>query len=214
MSNDTFSHEKKYRGEDFLTKLKEFNITICGVGALGSNLVDNLSRHGFTKLKIIDMDRVDKSNLSTQIYCENDVGALKVAALKNHVFRAVGVELQEQNKELTGANVKNLLKGSDLVIDVFDNSKSRGLVQTECRERKIPCIHGGLYEDYGEVVWDEKYRVPNDVQGDVCDYPLARNSILFVVAILSEEVLDFCLSSKPRKGNWSITLKDLAIRPY
>jgi molybdopterin/thiamine biosynthesis adenylyltransferase len=212
MANSKFHHEEIYRGKDLIAKLGTFNITICGVGALGSNLTDNLVRQGFSKLRVIDKDRVEIQNLNTQVYGEKDVGALKVAALKNKVFRDVGVEVDDCNKELTGSNVKSLLKGSGLVIDAFDNSASRKLIQDEIRARKLPCLHVGLYEDYGEVIWDENYKVPKDVEGDVCDYPLARNIIMLSVAVASEEILDFCLNKSPRKASWSITLKDLAVR--
>ena len=40
-----------------MAKLKEFPVTICGAGALGTNL-ENLARAGFGKLKVIDCVRV------------------------------------------------------------------------------------------------------------------------------------------------------------
>jgi len=212
MSQSKFHHEEVYRGKDLVKKLSAYNITICGVGALGSNLVDNLARQGFSKIRIIDKDRIEQHNINTQVWGEMDVGALKTDALQTRIFRHVGVEIETQNKELVEKNAKSLLKNSDLAVDAFDNSQARQLVQNECRTRKIPCLHTGLFEDYGEVMWDEKYKVPQDVQGDVCDYPLARNLVLLVVAMATEEILDFCLATKPRKANWSVTLKDLAIR--
>jgi len=213
MANSKFHHEEIYRGEQLTQKLSKHRLTICGAGALGSNLVDNLSRQGFPNFKVIDFDRVEKHNLNTQIWNEADIGALKVDALKNKIFRNIGAEVEAVNKELTASNVKQLLKGSTLVIDVFDNNKARQLVQNEVQERKLACLHVGLYEDYGEVVWDDKYRVPKDQpDGDVCDYPLARNIAMLAVIVASEEILDFCLADKPRPFNWTITLKDLAIR--
>jgi len=96
----------------------------------------------------------------------------------------------------------------------FDNSKSRKLVQDWARKLKTPCLHAGLFEDYGEVVWDDVYQVPGDAEGDVCEYPLARNLITIIVGMTSEEILDFCLAKKPRQGSWSFTLKDFKIGPY
>lgn len=204
-----FKHEQIYRGEDLLDKLKLVKVTICGIGALGSNLADNLARQGFSSLKVIDKDRVEDHNISTQLYGENDVGALKVDALRNKLFRNIGTEIETIGKELTSSNVNKLLKGSNLVIDAFDNSSSRQLVQDECR--KIPCLHCGLFEDYGEVIWNDHYKTPKDQPGDICDYPLARNIVMLTVIVATEEVLDFCLN-KPRQKSWSITLKDLKIQ--
>lgn len=173
-----------------------------------------LVRQGFSKIKAIDMDRVDTHNLNTQTFEEADIGKLKVAACQNRAFRSVGVEIETISQELTGDNVKKVLKGADLVIDAFDNTKSRQLVQNHCRTEKLVCLHAGLSADYGEVVWDEFYCVPQDGGKDICDYPLARNLVMLVVAITCEEIVDFCLEKKPRRKNWGITLKDLAIRPY
>jgi len=214
MANSKFHHEEIYRGSDLVKKLAARQLVICGCGAIGSNLIDTLIRQGFSRIRVIDMDRVDTHNLNTQAYEEADVGALKVAATQNRAFRTVGVELDIESKELTAANIKKLLKGADLVIDGFDNNKSRRLVQDFCRKNGIPCLHAGLSADYGEVVWDEVYTVPQDTDGDVCDYPLARNLVMMVVAVAAEEILDFCLKVPPRKLSSAVTLGDLRIVPY
>lgn len=168
---------------------------------------------GFTNLKVIDMDRVEVHNLNTQIYGEKDVGAFKVAALRNRIFSAVGTEVEIEQKKLEVGNVKKLLKDSTLVIDAFDNTDSRQLIQDECRARKIPCLHAGLYEDMGEVIWDDRYRTPKEHgTGDVCDYSLARNIVLLTIVVAAEEILNFCLETKPRQKCWSITMKDLRIQ--
>ncbi len=132
-------------------------------------------------------------------------------ALRNRLFRAVGVEVEVVAKELTGRNARSLLRGSGLVLDTFDNSDARRLVQEQCRAEGYPCLHVGLFADYAEVVWDERYRVPRDVAGDVCDYPLARNLVLLAIAVASEEVVRFLLEGT--RCDWSATLRDFAILP-
>ena len=184
-----FHHEELYRGADSLARLATVRLTLCGAGALGSHLADNLARQGFAVLKVIDRDRIEEHNVSTQIYGEADVGAWKGDVLRNRLFRAAGVEIEAVNKELTERNARSLLKESGLVLDTFDNSASRRLVQDQCRALALPCLHVGLFADYAEVVWDEHYRVPGDVGPDVCNYPLARNLVLLAVAVASETVI-------------------------
>jgi molybdopterin/thiamine biosynthesis adenylyltransferase len=205
-----FLHEAIYRGADALDKLAVPQLTICGAGALGSTLADSLARQGFRKLRVIDRDRVEEHNVSTQLYGISDVGAWKVEALRNRLFRAVDVEIDAVQKELTDRNAKSLLKGADIAIDTFDNSQGRRLVQTHCREAKIECLHVGLYADYCEAIWDEDYRVPGDVPGDVCEYPLAHNLVSLAVALGSELLVRFVLSRE--KFSYSATLRDFAIR--
>jgi molybdopterin-synthase adenylyltransferase len=84
-------------------------------------------------------------------------------------------------------------------------------VQEACRRLGVPGLHVGLNADYAEVLWDEGYRVPNDIGTDVCDYPLARNLVLLAVAVASEVVVRFV--GDGTRENWSVTLRDFAIRP-
>jgi molybdopterin-synthase adenylyltransferase len=204
-----FLHEEIYRGAEQVAKLAIPQIVICGAGAIGSHLADNLVRQGFRRLRVIDRDRVEQHNISTQLYDVGDVGAWKVEVLRNRIFRAAEVEIETLSKELTDRNVRTAFKGADVVIDAFDNSGSRQLVQNHCRASSVECLHVGLYADYCEVIWDQEYRVPRDVAGDVCEYPLARNLVMLAVAIASESLLRFLLNSA--RESRSATLEDLAI---
>jgi molybdopterin/thiamine biosynthesis adenylyltransferase len=193
-----------------MAKLANARIALCGAGALGSNLADNLARQGVRALRVIDLDRVEEHNISTQIYGEAEIGAWKAEALRNRLFRTTGVEIEAIRKELTSENARTLLKEVDLILDTFDNSRSRQAVQETARALKTPCLHVGLYADYGEIVWDEQYRVPRDVAGDGCDYPLARNLVMLTVAVASELALRFIVAGEQHSR--SITLGDFAVR--
>ena len=207
-----FHHENLYRGPELLAKLAALRVTICGVGAVGSNLAENLVRQGVSNLRVIDHDRVEEHNVSTQLYAEADVGVWKVEALRNRLFKVAGVEVDAIRKELTPQNAKQLLADCDLVIDAFDNSAARQLVQQTVRASKVSCLHAGLYEDYCEAIWDDPYRVPADVLGDVCDYPLARNLVTLAVAITCETVVHFVATGERRSH--TATFGDFAVRPY
>src|SRR5690349_10850052 len=120
-----FHHEEIFRGADSLAQLSALRVTLCGAGALGSHLADNLARQGFRSLRVIDRDRVEEHNVSTQLYGEADVGGWKVEVLRNRIFRATGVEIDAVAKELTERNAKVMFKDAGVVIDTFDNSASR-----------------------------------------------------------------------------------------
>lgn len=203
-----YLHEEVYRGAEAVAMLAEPSVTICGAGALGSNLADNLARQGFTRLRVIDNDRVDEHNVGTQLYGVADVGAPKVDVLRSRLFRAAEVEIDVKNKRLTAGNARSLIKGSNIVVDTFDNAESRQLVQDQCRADGLNCLHVGLYADYCEAIWDVGYRVPSDVAGDVCEYPLARNLVMFAVALASELLVRFALTGTQQ--DYSGTLADFA----
>ena len=206
--DNKYLHEQIYRGAEAMAKLAKPRVTICGAGALGSHLADNLARQGVRNLRVIDDDRIEEHNVSTQLYGAAEVGAPKVDVLRNRLFRTTEIELEATKKRLTERNARSLLKESDIVVDTFDNSESRRFVQQYCRDSTTECLHIGLYADYCEAIWDDHYRVPNDVDGDVCEYPLARNLVLFAVALGSELLVRRLMDGQ--RQDYSGTLTDFA----
>jgi molybdopterin-synthase adenylyltransferase len=207
---DPLVHEALYRGEEAMARLAGARIVLCGAGALGSHLAEHLLRQGARQLTVIDFDRVEQHNLGTQNYEEGDIGAFKVDALRARCYRATSVEIATVSQPLTERNAAKLLRLADLVLDTFDTSASRRLVSETCATLGRPCLHLGMHTDYGEVHWNEGYRVPSDVVApDVCAYPLARNLALLAVALGAEVTLRFLLMGV--RENYSITLRDLTI---
>ncbi|MBY0549020.1 MAG: ThiF family adenylyltransferase [Candidatus Obscuribacterales bacterium] len=202
-------HEQIFRGSDAMKLLASVPITICGAGALGSNLAVNLVRQGVSNLSVIDDDRVEPQNVGTQVYSLDDTGGLKAELLKNAIYRDVGEEIFCSTKRLTEKNVSKLLSGSELVIDAFDNSDSRRAVFDWSNQSQVACLHIGLNNQYGELRWNETYMVPSNAGDDVCDYPLARNLVLLVTALASELIVRYVLEGT--RKNISVTLGDLSI---
>ena len=195
-----------------MESIASFGVTVCGAGALGGNVTESLARGGYRKLRLVDRDRVEERNLSTQPYYRSDVGAPKARVLAGALYRALGVEVDAQVAELDDRNAGKLVAGSDLVIDTFDNSTSRRAVSEACRAAMLPCLHIGLAADYAEIIWDELYRVPSARQDDVCDYPLARNLVTLAVAVGCEVTTGFVRDGSRR--SYTITLGDLKVEPY
>ncbi len=203
-------HERLYRGSQITQRVNESTVTICGVGALGSNLADSLVRQGFKQLRAIDKDRVEEHNVGTQVYRLSDVGGWKVDVLRTHLFRVAEVDIDARRIELTQRSIKKCLRDSDVVVDAFDNSASRELVTRYCSRHGIPCLHMGLAADYGEVIWNENYRVPKDTAEDICDYPLARNIVLLTATIAAEAIVRFAAVGLQEEH--SVTLGDFMVR--
>ena len=144
-----FHHEEILRGDDIRKRFALKHITVCGGGALGSNLIDGLIRQGFSRLRIIDMDRVEAHNINTQTFDVADIGALKAVSIQSKAFRTASVEIEAEGKELKKGNIKKLFRGTDLVVDCFDNTASRQLLQDYCRWKRLACLHAGMEGWYG-----------------------------------------------------------------
>ncbi len=127
-----FFHEQCYRSAVLMQQLQQCPVVVCGAGALGANITENLARSGFGKIKVIDFDRIEERNLSAQPYYRSDVGAFKAKILANQLYRAIGLKLDIETKMLTSANVEQILQGSALVIETFDNSVARQAVKDYC----------------------------------------------------------------------------------
>jgi molybdopterin-synthase adenylyltransferase len=205
-----FFHEQLYRTDALMKQFQQYPLTICGAGALGSNLAENLARAGFGTLKVIDYDRIEERNLSTQPYYRSDIGAFKSKILANNLYRAIGTAVVAETKQLTSTNVHSLLKDSQLIVDGFDNSSSRQIVRDYGLQSGIACLHVGLSADYAEVIWNESYRVPSGANDDICDYPLARNLVMLTAAVACEAIVSFIATGEQR--NFTITLKDLTVQ--
>ncbi|MEM9068798.1 MAG: ThiF family adenylyltransferase [Myxococcota bacterium] len=202
-------HEEHYRTRGAMKRLASSHVTVCGAGALGSHIAIGLARAGVGHLRVIDHDRVEEQNLSTQPYGRGDVGSPKARLLAHGVFRAVGVQVDTRLKTLTRDNARALLRKSDVVVDAFDNSESRAAVQWGAAALAIPCVHAGLAADYSEVVWDPGYVVPSAALDDVCDYPLARNLSITTAALAAECVLRFLINGS--RTGLAFTFEDLCI---
>src|SRR5450755_858288 len=90
-ANSPFFHEERHAS---LAPFADRLITICGAGALGGNLTETLARMGFSRIRLIDKDRVEMRNLSTQPYSRAEVGSPKARALANMLYRAVQTKLE------------------------------------------------------------------------------------------------------------------------
>lgn len=206
-----FMHEGRYRD---LGSAQGRLVTICGAGALGANLAESLARMGLERLRVIDRDRVEVHNLSTQPWMQQDVGAPKARALAGALYRAVGARLDAQFVELTPERAPRLIAGSAVVVDAFDNLPSRVAVAHAAAEAGAPCLHVALAPtgDYGCGLWDDAYRiVDGPVGAPTCDYPLTRPLALLVAAAAAEALVAHLLAGA-RRG-FEVTLRDLRLTP-
>jgi hypothetical protein len=211
-----FLHEARYRD---LTPAAEQLVTICGAGALGANLAETLARMGLRRLRVIDRDRIEAHNLSTQPWVQQDIGGQKARVLANALYRAVGTHVESQPTTLTAGNAGVLLRGSAVVVDAFDNLPSRAAVDDAASASGIACLHVALggAGDYGCGLWDGAYMPggyasPSDRAGlasESCDYPLTRPLALLVAAAAAEVLVGYLIDG--RRRNFECTLCDLRL---
>jgi adenylyltransferase/sulfurtransferase len=131
-------------------------VTIVGCGALGSFQAGALARAGLRRLRLVDRDYVELSNLQRQwLFEEADADqALPKAVAAARKLRAIDAasEVEPFVTDLTSANAEELLGGSDLLLDGTDNFETRYLINDFSVSRSIPWIYGAAVGSYGLVM--------------------------------------------------------------
>lgn len=140
-------------GEAGQAKLLASRAVIVGCGALGTFQADALVRAGVGRIRIIDRDYVEWSNLQRQcLFDEADAaeGLPKAVAAARRLAKVnSGIEVSPVVADLTASNVEELLAEADLVLDGSDNFEVRYLINDFCVSRNLPWIYGGAVGSYG-----------------------------------------------------------------
>jgi len=143
-------------------KLKKSSVLLIGMGGLGSPLGLYLAAAGIGKLGLIDFDLVDYSNLQRQvIHTTADVGRPKVESGRDKI-QAINpnVQVEIHRERLSAANILEVIKPYDVVIDGTDNFPTRYLVNDACVFQKKPNIYGSIFRFEGQATVFDPTRGP------------------------------------------------------
>jgi sulfur carrier protein ThiS adenylyltransferase len=123
---------------------KVFNkcIGVAGAGGLGSSLAVALARLSVGKLIIADFDVVEPSNLNRQQFFIDQIGILKVDALKENLERINPfLEVVAVREKLDKQNIPEIFSECDVIAECFDNPEFKSIiVETVLRTLKKPIV--------------------------------------------------------------------------
>ena len=95
-------------------KLKNARVTVIGIGGLGSPITQQLVAMGIGKIRIVDRDVVEVSNLHRQVlYGDEDVGLSKAEAAYERLKR-INYELQSQVSQKLFTDKMNRIGKSEI----------------------------------------------------------------------------------------------------
>ena len=127
---------------------------VIGCGALGTHVLSFLVRAGVGKVKVIDRDIVEESNLQRQtLFNEEDLGRAKAKVAEGHL-RSVNSTILVKGEivDLSYANIQNVIREATIVLDATDNMDTRFLVNDACVKLGIPWIYAGAVGVTGMVM--------------------------------------------------------------
>lgn len=134
-------------------RLKASTVAVIGAGGIGAPAIQYLAAAGIGRLRLIDDDRVEPSNLQRQvIFGSADAGRTKVAAAAEAVSRLNGhVAVEARAVRLDARNVADLLAGADAILDGSDNFATRLAVSDASVALRIPLVSAAVAQFEGQL---------------------------------------------------------------
>src|SRR5262245_20836583 len=157
-SLDRYSRQTRFYGvgEAGQRKLLESRVTLCGCGALGTVLANHLVRAGVGRLRLIDRDFIETSNLQRQVlFDEQDIAdnlpkaqaaARKLAAINS------SVAVEPVVADIDRPNILGFVEDADPILDGTDNFEIRYLINDAAVKLGKPWVYGGSIGSHGQVM--------------------------------------------------------------
>ena len=140
-------------GYDGQLKLKNSTVCVVGVGGLGNPITTRLAAMGVGKLRVVDRDVIELSNLHRQtMFDEDDVGQVKVeVAAKKLKKLNPEVEIEALPISVNDYTALDVIEGCDVVVDALDSVNARYSLNKACVEKNIPFVTGAAVGVTGQV---------------------------------------------------------------
>jgi molybdopterin-synthase adenylyltransferase len=153
-------HEKYSRqmlfagiGAEGQQRLLASSAIIVGCGAIGAAAANLLVRAGVGRLRILDRDFVEPSNLQRQtLFEESDArDALPKSIAAQRRLRAINSDVNVEGTvaDLNAANAEELLRGFCVILDGTDNFETRFLINDYAVKSHTPWIYAAAVSSYG-----------------------------------------------------------------
>lgn len=183
---------KSLLGEDGIKKLQNASVTIVGVGGVGGEVAVLLARAGIGRLRLVDFDVVDETNINRQaVAYTNTVGKKKTDVLAEIIKKINPNCLVEAiSKRLTKENVGELLENS-FVVDAIDSVQDKvELIDyaTKNNLQIVSAMGAGNRFDYPYFKVVDIYKTSNDGLAKVLRKKLKERGVKKLQVVAPESV--------------------------
>ncbi|HTZ31661.1 MAG TPA: ThiF family adenylyltransferase [Methylomirabilota bacterium] len=140
-------------GPEGQQRLVSASAVLVGCGAIGAATANLLVRAGIGRLRLIDRDFVEPSNLQRQtLFDETDaLEALPKALAAERKLKSINSDTRVEGlvADLNPRNAEELLSGFPLILDGTDNFETRFLVNDFAVKSGVPWIYTAAVSSYG-----------------------------------------------------------------
>ncbi|MFN2579227.1 MAG: ThiF family adenylyltransferase [Pyrinomonadaceae bacterium] len=151
-------------GEEGQRRVLNARVVIIGCGALGSAQAEVLARAGVGRLRVIDRDFLEFSNLQRQtMFTESDAANRlpKAIACANHLSKINSeIKIEPEIADVNFSNIERLIRECNVVIDGTDNFAARYLINDACVKHNVNWIYGAAVGSYGVTMTVRPGRTP------------------------------------------------------
>ncbi len=186
-------------GPAVVERLREIKVGIAGVGGLGSNCAANLVRCGFRRFKLVDYDTVEAGNLDRQFYFADQVGMIKVDALKYNLLRInPQLDVEALVIRIGNGDGANIFEDCNVVAECLDSAEAKTSLVSDLLPlgRLIVAASGlGGYgkTDQIKVRWiTENLVIVGDLTSDTADHPALSPRVSITAAKQADVILEYC----------------------
>jgi molybdopterin/thiamine biosynthesis adenylyltransferase/rhodanese-related sulfurtransferase len=133
--------------------LERARLLLVGAGGLGSPAALYLAAAGVGFIRVVDDDRVDRSNLQRQVvHTEAGIGTPKADSAAA-AMRALNPRsrVEALSARVGADNVESLIGDVDVVIDGSDNFEARYLLNDACVHLGKPLVYGAVHRFEGQA---------------------------------------------------------------
>ncbi len=127
-------------------RLAEARLVVVGAGALGNELVKNFALLGVGALVVIDLDRIEPSNLSRSVLFRprdtDEPKAVVAARAARDVYP--GMEAVPLHADVVHGVGLGLFRWADAVVGALDHREARRAVTRACYRVGRPFVDGGI----------------------------------------------------------------------
>ncbi len=127
-------------GETALERLAAARVCVIGLGAVGGYVVEGLARSGVGKLRLVDCDAINESNLNRQMLALHSTLGKDKAEVAAARVRDINpqAEVEAVTTFAHDETLPELLQDIDLVVDAVDSLAPKAAVIAAGWERGLP----------------------------------------------------------------------------
>ena len=171
-------------------------IGIAGAGGIGSNVARYLAQAQVPRIRVVDFDRVESSNLNRQFYGVDQIGRPKVKCLRDNLKKIYpDMDVDVVHHRLAPGESLSVFKDCDLVVEGFDDPVAKKHLVEELSAADIPmvCASGIAGRDLDAVRVRKigNCRIVGDFTTDVRDGVLFPPKIGIIAALMAGKVLEW-----------------------